>query len=116
AYGMPVAVGDLAVVAATRHPGRSALLLAAVDAIRKSVVGGDVEHLPGRLIVPRAPRLTAVHGDRRALVAADQDDVRVVRVDPNAVVVVAARRAFDGREGVSAIGGPVRGRVGDIDL
>ena len=76
---VPFAEGDLAVVAAARDAGRAALLLAAADAVGKRVVGGDVVHLRGRLVVPGAPGLAAVDGDDGALVARDQDDVRVVR-------------------------------------
>ena len=77
ADGMPFAEGDLPVVAAARHAGRAALLLAAADAIRESVVGVDVVHLRGRLVVPRAPRLAAVDGDDRALIAHEQDDLGI---------------------------------------
>src|SRR5205814_984353 len=86
--GMPLAVGDAAVVAARLHARRAALLLAAADAVGEGVVGVDVKHLRGRLVVPGAPRLAAVHGDDGSLVGADEDDLRVVRIDPDAVVVV----------------------------
>src|SRR5262249_7743408 len=57
AYRMPLAERDLAEVAARRDAGRSALLLPSVQPVRESVVGSDVEHLCGRLVVPRTPRL-----------------------------------------------------------
>src|SRR6185437_8460482 len=69
-HGMPIAERDLAAVAATRDAGRPAFLLPAVHAVREAIVRGDMEHLPGGLVVPRAPRLAAVDRDGRALVAA----------------------------------------------
>ena len=60
-----------------------------------------------RLIVPRAPGLAGVHGDGRALVGRDEHDVSVVRIYPNAVIVVAARCALDRGEGCAAIRRPI---------
>ena len=89
--GVPIAGRDLAVVAAAGDAGRAALLLAAVHPVRKPVIGDDVVELGGRLVVPATPRLAAVDRDDRALVGRDQqDDVRIVRVDPDRVIVVAA--------------------------
>ena len=111
----PLAERDPPVVAARDDAGGSAFLLAAVHPVRKAVVGGDVKHLRRRLVVPGAPRLAAIHRDRRALIGRDQDDVAVRRVDPDGVVVVAARRAFDRRERVAAVDRAVRGRVRRVD-
>ena len=52
---VPFAERDLPVVAAARDARRSALLLAAADAVRPGVVGHDVVELRRRLVVPRAP-------------------------------------------------------------
>src|ERR1041384_1742634 len=90
---MPFAKSDLAVVAPTGNAPRTALLLATAQPIRKRIVGGDVVHLRGRLVVPTAEGLTAVHGDDSALVAGDRHDVRVVRIDPEVLIIVAPRRA-----------------------
>src|SRR5256886_7900762 len=79
------------VVAAAHDSGGPALLLAAVHAVRELVIGADMVKLRRRLVVPRAPRRSAVHRDDGALVAGEQDDLRVVRVDPQAVVVVGPR-------------------------
>ena len=49
------------------------------------------------------------------LIGGDEDDLRVRRVDPDRVVVVAAGRAFDRRERLSAVGRAIRGRVGRVD-
>src|SRR5207302_5859468 len=87
-YGdrMPLAERDAAVVSTARHARGSTLLLAAAHAIRKRAVGADVVELRRRLVVPGAPALTAVDGHDRALIRRNQDDVGVVRVDPDAVV------------------------------
>src|SRR5690242_3999785 len=90
ADGMPIAEVDLAVVAAARDAGRSALLLAAIDSVREGVVGADVIELRGGLIVPRAPGLAAVDRDHRPLIAGEENYVGIVRVDPEPVIVVAA--------------------------
>src|SRR5262249_16103889 len=112
---VPVAEGDLAVAAAAAHAGRPALLLPAVAPVRELVVGDDLVELGGRLVVPGTPGFAAVDGDGRALVAGEQDDVRVVGVDPNAVVVVAAGRPLDGGERLAAVGRAVGRGVGDVD-
>src|SRR5207253_2718331 len=52
---------------------------------------------------PRAPRLAAVHRDDGALVARQQDDVGVVRVDPRTLVVVAAWGATQRVPSLSAV-------------
>src|SRR5512133_3291933 len=59
----PVAKRDSALVAAAFDSDRAALLLTAVKPIRKRVVGAHMVQLGGRLVVPRAPALSAVHGD-----------------------------------------------------
>ena len=58
---MPIAKSDLAVVAAADHRRRAAVLLRAVDPVRKLIVDRDVIKLRGRLVVPGAPGL-----DRRS--------------------------------------------------
>src|SRR5262249_35081536 len=115
ANGVPVAEGDLAVAAAAGDAGRAALLLAAVDPVRELVVGDDVIELGGWLVVPAAPRLAAVDADRGALVGGQQDDLRVVGVDPDGVIVVAAGGALDEGERLAAVGRAVEGDVGDVD-
>ena len=56
-HRMPVAKGDLAVVAAAGDAHRAALLLAAAQPIGEGVVGIDVIELRRGLVVPRAPGL-----------------------------------------------------------
>src|SRR5262249_25650953 len=86
-----------------------------VDPIRELVVGADVIELSGRLVVPRAPGLAAVDADDRALVAGEQDDLRVVGVDPDGVVIVAAGCTLDGSKCLAAVGGAIGRSVGDVD-
>src|ERR1019366_123495 len=93
--------------------GGSTVLLGAIDDVRKLIIGGDVIHLGGGLIEPRAPGLPAVQGDVGALVGAQQHAPRFGGVDPQDVIIVAARRAFEDAEGLAAIGGAKQGDVGD---
>ena len=51
----------------------------------------------------------------RALVADDQDDVGIVGVDPDALVIVAARSAAEAGPGLAAVGGFPRDGAGDVD-
>jgi hypothetical protein len=46
-----------------------------------------------RLVVPRAPGLSAVHRNDRTLVGTQQNNVGIVRIDPNILIIVAAGRA-----------------------
>src|SRR5207244_10609326 len=70
---------------------------------RSSELCRDVVHLRRRLVVPRAPRLAAVDADDRPLIARERDDVRIVRVDPAALIVVASRRAADAAPRLAAV-------------
>ncbi len=67
----------------------------------------------GRLREPRAPGLAAVQRDDGALVDHQQHDVRVVRVPPDVLVVVAAGRALERHERPAAVGRLVADDVGD---
>src|SRR6266566_6042628 len=64
---MPIAKSNFAVIAAALRRHGAALLLRAVNPVRKAIVGGDVIELRGWLIVPTAPRRAAIHADDRAL-------------------------------------------------
>src|SRR5207302_6215212 len=77
ADGMPVAEGDLAIVAAAGDAGGAALLLAAVDPVGNLVIGDDVIELRGGLVVPAAPGGAVVDADGGALVGGEEDDVGV---------------------------------------
>ena len=115
ADGMELAKRDLPVVAAADDRGRARLLLRAIDAVREPIVGRDVEELRGRLVVPARPGLPAVDREGRSLVASEQDDPRVLGMDPDAVVVVSARRALDRGETLAPIRRAVGRGVGRVD-
>src|SRR6266446_6037779 len=93
---MPFAEGYLAVVATARNAGRAAFLLAAAQPVRKRIVRGDMIHLRRWLVVPTAPRLATVDGDDGALIAAQNDHVRITRTNPDVLIVIAAGRAAKG--------------------
>ena len=80
-------------VSPAQDAGRAALLLAAVDTVREAVVGRDMVELGRRLVVPGAPGFPAVDGDDGSLVGGIEQDIGIVRIDPNVLVVVAAGSA-----------------------
>src|ERR1700683_2119485 len=88
---MPITFGDFTPIATADHACGTGLLLTAADPIGEAVVGVDVIHLRGRLVVPRAPRRAVIDRDRRALIARQRDDVRIVGIDPNVLIVVTTR-------------------------
>ena len=100
---MPFTKRDLSVVAAARDAHGAAVLLAAAHAVREGVVGHHVVQRRGRLREPRAPRLPAVQRHDGALVDDEQHDVGVVRIPPDVLVVVAARRALERHERLRAV-------------
>ena len=65
-------------------------------------------HLAGRLIEPFTPGVPAVERDYCALVCAFQDSLRIIRIDPEHVIVFATWLTFPGREGLAAIDGAIR--------
>src|SRR5947207_7424621 len=111
---MPLPERDLTVVAAAHDTDRAALLLAAVHPVGKTTVGRHVVELRRRLVVPRAPAVAAVHRHHRALITRQQDDLGVVRIDPQTMVVVPAGGAPECREGLPAVHGLPRHDVGDV--
>src|SRR5208283_4657542 len=111
----PFVKGDFADVAAALGCGAAALLLRAVDPVGKTIVGDDVIELRSRLVVPTAPSLPAVDADDRALIAGQRDGLGIPGIDPDALVVVAAGRAFEAHKGLPGVGGFPCGGVGDID-
>src|SRR5205823_7360196 len=68
AYSKPVATVNLAMIRSVNGCGSSAILLRAVDAIRKIVIRDYVIKLRSWLVVPGAPRRAAVESDCRALI------------------------------------------------
>ena len=114
---MPVVEGDLAIHAAAVHAGGAGILLAAAQAIGEGVVGRHMVHGGGGLVVPVAPGSAAVGGDDAALVAHQENDVGINRVDPALLVIVAARSAAHGGPGEAGVfGPPEHGRAAVDDL
>ena len=103
AHRVPFSDGDLAVVTAARDTPRAALLLAAANAVREIVVGVDVIELRGRLVVPGAPSVAAVERHHGTLIGCEHHDLRVVRIDPAVLVVIAAGGAPEGGERAAAV-------------
>ncbi len=87
----PLRRRDGAAMRVARHPHRPVVLLRAVDVVRLLVVRAHVVELRGRLVVDRRPRLPAVEAHARAAVVGLDHPPRVLRIDPE-VVVVAVRR------------------------
>src|SRR6185436_9373556 len=90
AQTFPIAIGDLGMIAARRSADGAAVLLRAGDPVRKAIVRCDVIDLRCRLVVPGTPRYRAIDSDNGALVAGDNHSLRIVRIDPELVIIVAA--------------------------
>ena len=101
--------------AARRNADRAAVLLGSRRPVREAVIGGDVIKLCGRLVVPGTPRLGAVNGHNCALVAADDHAVWIVRINPELMIIIAARRAFDRGPLLAAISRSIDGRVRHVN-
>src|SRR3954465_13245127 len=69
--------------------------------------------LPGRLIVPAAPCLSAVQRDQRALVDSRNLAVWIVRIDPQDVEIVAGRVPLQRNEMRPAVVREKHDRVAD---
>jgi len=102
AHGVPIALEDRSVIAARANAERRVVLLRAVDAILKVVVGGDVVKLRGRLIVLRSPVFAAVDADGGAAVVAVDHAIGIVGIDPESVIV--AMGGIEACEGLAAVG------------
>src|SRR5258705_13919705 len=87
ACGKPIAVCDLAVVAAVRHNDRAAVLLRGVSVIRKRIVSRDVIELAGGLIEPRTPSLSPIRADVGSLVCTSNHAARTIGRNPQNMVV-----------------------------
>src|ERR1700722_432063 len=115
ADGMPFAEGDGTPIAAAGGSGRTAFLLATVNPVGKLVVGDDVIKLRGGLVVPGTPSGAGVDADGGALIAGQQNNLRIFGIEPDGMIVVTAGRAFDGGEVGAGVGGAIGGRVANID-
>src|SRR4029077_1995036 len=90
---VPVAIADLAEVAAVGDGGLSAVLLRGEHVVGESVVCDHVIELSRRLVVPAAPRRPRVDADDGALIDAGEEPSRISSVDPHELKIVAARCA-----------------------
>src|SRR5581483_5964581 len=91
------------------------LLLAAVDPVGKLVIRDHMIKLCCRLVVPTAPGLAAVHGHTGPLIAGQENDVGVVRINPEGVRVVASGGSLESGEGLAAVAGAVGTGVRHVD-
>src|SRR5882672_7502530 len=114
AHGVPVRAVDVAAVAGSGDTDGGIVLLRAIDAVRKIVVGGHVVELRGWLIPLRGPILTAVDRNGRAAVIAVDDAIGIVGIDPQAVVVAVGR--IEAFECLAAVVRTEQAGVGDVDL
>src|ERR1051325_8284731 len=72
-------------------------------------------NLRSGLVVPRAPRCCAVNGDDRALVTGDDHSFRIVGINPELVIIIAARRAFDRRPSLPSVSRAIDGGIHYVD-
>src|SRR5262249_61836749 len=100
----PIGQRDLAATAAVRDADRAAVLLRASHPIGEAIIRRDVVKLRRRLVVPTAPGRAIVHADDRALIGPGNHPRRIIGVNPYFLIIVAARRAFDRREALAAVG------------
>ena len=71
--------------------------------------------LRGRLVVPGTPCLPTVYRNGRALIHRQSDDLRILRINPNVVIVVSSRRSLNSGKAQAAIGGTISGNISDVD-
>src|SRR5262249_13771026 len=85
---------------------RRGVLLGTADVVGHVPGRDDVVELPGRIVLVGPGPLSDVDvvADGPAAIIADDDVFRVIRVDPE-IVVISMRAAADVREGLAAIGG-----------
>src|SRR5262249_55057758 len=94
AHRVPIAKRDGTEIAAARGGNPAAVPLRAVNAIGKLVINRNVIELGCGLVVPRTPGLSAIHAYAGALIAAKNHALRIGRINPERVVIVAAGSAF----------------------
>src|ERR1035437_6051886 len=111
----PIAIRDLAIIAAARDRGRSAILLRCVDVIGKLLVGADVIKLAGCLVIPGTPGIAAVDTDDRALVNTEDHVLSVGRVDPESVKIIATGRSRPGFEAAASVLGSIHGSLRHVN-
>src|SRR5207249_8439223 len=95
----PILCRDYTLLAPARDANVRVVLLRAVDVIRIGVVSRDVIKLCGRLVILRRPSLAAVHRDTGAAVVGVADPIRILRIDPEPVMIAMTRRQESERLG-----------------
>src|SRR5260370_17257864 len=105
---------ERAVTAPAWRSYRTAIVLRSVHPVGKLVVCCHVIQLRRWLVVPRTPGLAAVARYDRPLIAAESHSPRLVGINPQFVVVVSSRRAFECGEGPSAVTRLVRCGIRDV--
>src|SRR5215813_6694066 len=104
---MPVAKCNLSVVASADDRCSPAVLLRPIDPVGKLIINGDVIELSSWLVVPTAPCPTAINRNNRSLVYARNHALRVLRIDPERVVIIATWSASYSCEFFPAVSGTV---------
>src|SRR6202790_5180397 len=99
----PVVKIQRAIISPAGRRNRATILLRAINPVRKSIVGAYVIHLSGWLVVPGTPGFAAVARDDGSLIASQNHSLRFIRVDPQLVIIVAARSALERGERFSSI-------------
>src|SRR5207253_7862193 len=110
---LPVALPDAGAGRPMADAHRAVVLLRAQETIRKVGVDGDSIELRGRLIALRGPARAAVGGDVHAAVVGLDHPPRIVRSDPE-IVIVAMRRG-NRAPGLAAVFRFVETNVADVD-
>src|SRR5258708_30202700 len=111
---MPVTKRDGSVIAAAGGLDAAAVLLRAINVVRELIVHGHVIELRRGLVVPRTPAPAVVHAHAHALVAAENHALRVGRINPQGVIIIAAGSALDSFESLARVAGPVKRNVGQV--
>ena len=112
---LPVAQRNFRVTAARRRADRAAVLLRPGDPIWKTIIRCDVINLCRRLVVPGTPGDRAIDTYNCALIAAKHHALRIVRVNPELMKVIARRIAFDRGPCLTGICGSIDRSIHHID-
>ena len=111
--GVPIVAANLAAIAAAGNGHGGIILLRAVDVVRGPRVGDDVVELRGGLVVLARPRIAAIEADRDAAVVRGNHALRILRIDPETVIV--AVRNFHFIEAAPAVGGLEELDIRDVE-
>src|SRR5215217_3698972 len=101
--------------ATRRSADGAAVLLRTGDPVREAIVGGDMINLRGWLVVPRTPCGCAIKRNDRALIAGEDHASRIVRINPELVIVVPTRRTFDRRPCFAGVDRAIHRRIHYVD-